>query len=318
MDERSERKETTMVTAKILVNCYDGTRQLFPADSNVLLTVTDGNKRTVFRNTVKGPTIIVEVPFHDNFDDQYTVLASPDNGLDAGFFPVNVSPNLVRPVFLMFLPKEQESQFNFASWQDLQQRAPDVSDLVAASDAGKAQQRYEGLVEKTPKSLACLLNILTACRDILLPERTVLEYFKQLVWDSEQFPMLQDRFYVWADPDLVTQVRLANAQGAFAEEPNPGLLHKGATTSYKQIAFGEANVQLTFHENESSPTGTNWVLVEPDIDYFKDMAAHFFLEVIPGFFGLTDPRTVYVLRWIAGHQANMPEFNPPYTIRSIA
>jgi hypothetical protein len=24
------------------------------------------------------------------------------------------------------------------------------------------------------------------------------------------------------------------------------------------------------------------------------------------------------LRWIAGRQANMPEFNPPYTIRSIA
>src|SRR5262249_40063671 len=130
--------------------------------------------------------------------------------------------------------------------------------------------------------------------------------------------MLEDRFYVWADPMIMQQVRAANAQKAFAEKPNPDLLHPGATTSYKQKAFGEANVQLTFHEKKASPEKTNWVLVEPDIDYFKDMATHFLLEVIPGFFGKTDPNIVYVLRWIAGHRANMVEFNPPYTIRQIA
>jgi hypothetical protein len=306
-----------MATGKIIVNFYDGTRQLVPAGTRVLLTVTDGNKRTVFRDFVNGPTIMMNVPFFDNLGDQYTVLASPDRGLDAGFFPVAVSPSVDRPVFLMFLPKESESQFNFASWNDLQQHSPRLVQLFSQGTGDKAQQRYEGLVEDKPASLSCLFNILTACRDIHLPQSTVLDYFRQFVWDSDEFPMLQDRFYVWADPALVTQVRLANAQGAFAEEKNPGLLHKGATTSYKQIAFGEANVQLTFHENEPSPAGTRWVLVEPDIDYFRDMAAHFLLEVIPGFFGLTDPRTVYVLRWIAGQQANMPSFNPPYTIRQV-
>ncbi len=302
-------------TAKILINCYDGTRQLVPAGTGMLLTITDGNKRTVFRDNVKGPTITVDVPFHDNFADQYTVLASPDRGLDAGFFPVNVSPSIIRPVFLMFLPKEDESQFNFASWKDLQQNSPRLVELFGQGGGSASQQRYENLIESKPDSVACLFNILTACRDIHLPQSTVLDYFRQFVWDDPVFPMLPDRFYVWADPALVSQVRLADSQGAFAEEPNPGVLHKGATTSYKQIALGEANVQLTFHENNAAPTGTNWVLVEPDIDYFKDLAAHFFLEVIPGFFSLTDPRAVYVLRWIAGHQANMSDFNPPYTIR---
>jgi hypothetical protein len=306
-----------MATAKILINCCDGTRQLIPAGTNVLLTVTDGNKQTVFRDFVKGPTISLDVPFHDSSADDYTVLASPDKGLDAGFFPVKVSPSIVRPVFLMFIPKEEDSEFNFARWTDLQQHSPRLIELFSqgAGDLTKAQQRYEDLMEGKPASLACLFNILTACRDIHLPQSTVLDYFRQFVWESATFPMNQDRFYIWADPSLVTQVRLGNTQGAFAEEPNPGILHPGATTSYKQIAFGEANVQLTFHENEPSPAGTKWVLVEPDIDYFKDMAAHFFLEVIPGFFGLTDPRNVYVLRWIAGHQANLNEFNPPYTIR---
>jgi hypothetical protein len=306
-----------MATGKIIVNFYDGTRQLMAAGTRVLLTVTDGNKRTVFRDFVHGPTVMLDVPFFNNFGDQYTVLASPDHGLDAGFFPVTVSPTVDRPVFLMFLPKQ--AQFNFASWNDLQQHSPRLIELFSqgAGNLDKAQQRYEDLVENKSESLACLFNILTACRDIHLPQSTVLDYFRQFVWDSDQFPMKQDRFYVWADPSLVTQVRLANAQGAFAEEPNPGLLHKGATTSYKQISIGEANVQLTFHENEPSPAGTKWVLVEPDIDYFRDLAAHFVLEVIPGFFGLTDPKTVYVLRWIAGHQANMSEFNPPYTIRQV-
>jgi hypothetical protein len=129
--------------------------------------------------------------------------------------------------------------------------------------------------------------------------------------------MLQDQFYVYTDP----RTRDLSAFRCVHRAPSPkgnGLLHKGATTSYKQIDFGEANVQLTFHENDPSPAGTKWVLVEPDIDYFQDAAAHTILEVIPGFFGLTDPTTVYVLRWIAGHQANAPEFNPPYTIRAGA
>jgi hypothetical protein len=88
-----------MATAKIVINLYDGTRQLIPAGTEVLLTVTDGNKQTVFRNFVKGPTITMDVPFYDNLRDQYTVLASPDKGLDAGFFPVTVSPTIVARSF---------------------------------------------------------------------------------------------------------------------------------------------------------------------------------------------------------------------------
>ena len=104
-----------MATGKIIINFYDGTRQLVPAGTRVLLTVTDGNKKTVFRDFVQEPTVLMKVPFFDNFGDQYTVLASPDKGLDAGFFPVMVSPAIDRPVSLMLLPKESESQFNFAS-----------------------------------------------------------------------------------------------------------------------------------------------------------------------------------------------------------
>jgi hypothetical protein len=58
------------------------------------------------------------------------------------------------------------------------------------------------------------------------------------------------------------------------------------------------------------------VMVEPDIDYYKDLGAHALLEVIPHAVtgSRTDPREVYVLRWIAGRRAGVPEFEPPYTI----
>jgi len=307
-----------MATAKILINLYDGTRQLLPPATRALLTVTDGNKQVVFRDFVKASTITLDVPFYDNLRDQYTVLASTDGSITAGFFPVNVSPKIIRPVFLMLLPRKAE--LNFATWKDLQQHSPRLVELFSqgAGDSTKAQQRYEDLMEGQAPSLACLFNILTASRDLHLPQSTVLDYFRLLVWDNPKFPMKQDRFYVWAEPELLNQVRLSASQGAFAEEKNPNILHEGATCSYKQIQFGEANVQLTFHENDPSPAGTRWVLIEPDIDYFQDLVAHTILEVIPGFFGLTDPKSVYVLRWIAGHQANTPQFNPPYTIREAA
>jgi len=110
---------------------------------------------------------------------------------------------------------------------------------------------------------------------------------------------------------------LAAAHGEFAREQGFALFHKGATDSYKQVQFGEANVQLTFHADDTKAIdGLQCIKMEPDIDYFKDLAAHALLEVVSnGISGsLTDPRQVYVLRWIAGRHAGVPEFNPPYII----
>jgi hypothetical protein len=112
-------------------------------------------------------------------------------------------------------------------------------------------------------------------------------------------------------------VRIAAAQGLFALEVGTGFFHKGATASWKQIQFGEANVQLTFHENDqASIDGVSCIVVEPDIDYYKDLGAHALLEMVSNAItgGLINPEMVYVLRWIAGRHAGVPEFNPPYTI----
>jgi hypothetical protein len=165
-------------------------------------------------------------------------------------------------------------------------------------------------------SLAALLNITTAMKEINLPDGTPLDYLRQLKWDDT---LAQDRFFAYCDPKLLDQVKTAAAQGEFAPETDSAFFHPGATASWKQIQFGEANVQLTFHENDKQVIdGVNCILVEPDIDYFKDLAAHALLEVLPNALsgGLTNPEEVYVLRWIAGRHAGVPEFDPPYSIVS--
>jgi hypothetical protein len=129
--------------------------------------------------------------------------------------------------------------------------------------------------------------------------------------------MKEDRFFAYADEALVDQVVRAAEQGHFAPQQGLAFNHPGATRSYKQQQFGEANVQFSFHENDRKKIGdTDCVKVELDMDYFKDRLAHLFLEVIPNKVtkGKTDPRKIYMLRWIAGRQANIPEFDPPDTI----
>jgi hypothetical protein len=149
---------------------------------------------------------------------------------------------------------------------------------------------------------------------IHLPIGTPLDYLKEIKWEDS---LAQDRFFAYADKALLNQVRIAAQQNIFAPEIGPAFFHPGATSSFKQIQFGEANLQLTFHEGDVRTIGnTECVLVEPDIDYYRDFGAHALLEVLANKLsgGVTDPRTVYSLRWIAGRHAGVPEFDPPYTI----
>ena len=251
------------------------------------------------------------------------MIAFADNYVQAGFTPVQVSSSAVQIVDLMLLPKPGNFNFAGASWASLRQKHPEVLSILshgAASDQA-AQARYEELMEEKQPSLACFWNLMTALAGIHLPQGTPVNYLKELIWQDmpgdELFAPAQDRFYAWADKKLVDQVTTAAQQGELAPEINPSFFHKGATSRYKQIQFGEANVQLTFHEkNVRNIDGVNCVAVEPDIDYFKDLGAHALLEVLPNFLsgGLTDPKIVYVLRWIAGRHAGVPDFNPPYTI----
>jgi len=302
-----------MDQAAIILNVFDGSRQPISSDVRFLLRVRDGNQEQRFSNYVNGPTVRIEVPFYDNLGDLYTVLVSEDDHRDSGFYPIHVSASAIQNVDLMLAPKH--AKFESLDWISLKQRYQTFAAFVAVgSDDQAAEANYEKLRAEKPARLASLLNLTAAMSTIYLPNGTPLGYFKQILWDDS---LAQDRFFGFADATIVDQVKLAATQGEFAPEPNPGLFHPDATSSYKQIQFGEANVQLTFHETTVEYIGgVKCIKVEPDIDYYKDLGAHALLEVIANALthNLTDPQVVYILRWIAGRHAGVPEFDPSYTL----
>ena len=306
--------------SNLRLRIFDGARQPFASPAGFLVTIIDGNQATQVDDTFTSNDLTFDgLPTYDGaFGDHYRVIVSADGHRQAGYAPLILpdSDATLTTLDLMLVPNDPGFDFVNASYAAASAAysflAPADSSAAAAAEA---QARYDDLLDKTELKLACLLNLAAAMQQILLSQGTPLDYLKQLRWDG-LFAPAQDRFFAWCDPELLVQVRNAAAAGHFDEELNPGLLHPGATHSWKQNQFGEANVQLTFHENEPSPPGTNWLMVEPDMDYFKSAIAHGLLEVVVNAITqtLTDPVEVYVLRWIAGREVGTPEFAPLYTI----
>ena len=298
--------------ATMVVTLFDGTREPIQGE-DFLIRIFDGFQNQLFDNFKPAPTTVFRLPFRDNLQDNCRVLASGEGHVDAGFTPVKLSPKAVAMVDLMLL--EDEAQFKFHVWEDVKNMDPAVAAFIAVGSTDtEAKEHYDDLRTNKAAALASLLNLATAMKAIQLPSKTPLDYFKQILWDDS---LAQDRFFGFADKAIVDQVRRAAMEGEFAPEPGPGLFHPDATSSFKQIQFREANVQLTFHEKDTKKIGcVDCIKVEPDIDCFQDLGAHTLLEVIPNSIthGLTDPKKVYVLRWIAGRHAGVPEFAPPYTI----
>jgi len=280
--------------ATMVVTLYDGTRQPIQG-KDFLIRIFDGFQNQLFGDYKTAPTTVFRLPYCDNLQDNCTVLASGDKYIDAGFTPVKLSLKAVAMVDLMLL--DDEADFKFLTWDAVRAADSIVANFISVgSSDNEARAQYDDVRQNKPAALASLLNLATAMKAIQLPSRTPLDYFKEIQWDES---LAQDRFFGYADAAIVDQVRRAAADGEFAPEPSPGLFHPDATSSFKQIQFGEANVQLTFHEKDTKKIdGVQCIKVEPDIDYYQDIGAHALLEVIPNAIthGLTDPKKVYVLR----------------------
>jgi hypothetical protein len=253
------------------INAFDGTRQQVKPDTQILLTIVDGAQNQLFRDYRNGPSITFQLPVHNNQLDHYSIIAYANGSEHSGYQPVVISPAAPQSLDLMLLPKESTYHFAGAQWADLEAKKPLVARIFAASLADNAGAAYSQLMEDHPDHLACLLNITTAMEQINLPHGTPLDYFKQFDLPA----LMPDRIFGYADAKLVDEVRLAAQQGQFETEPAIDLgMHGDATSSYKQIQFGEANVQLTFHEKtRKTIDGVDCVYVEPDIDYYKDPGA---------------------------------------------
>lgn len=298
--------------SQLEVRIFDGSRQPFAAPANFLVTIYDGDQNQIFHDDISvNARSFDDLPFYDNLGDYYKVIVSTDGHRQVGFVPVVLSDQFARTLDVMLIPNDPGFSFVNARWADVSASFPF---LASGADNATGEARYEMMLDQKPKSLACLLNLVEAMGQINLSQGTPLDYIKQLRWDDPLAPA-QDRFFAWCDPKLKQQVMIAAAAKQFATAPFE--LHQGATSSWKQIQLTEANVQLTFHENDHlTIDGLDCIMVEPDIDYYPDPVSHLLLEVAVNALtkSLTDPCQVYVMRWMAGQQAGMPAFAPLYTI----
>lgn len=319
-------------TCTILVNLYDGSRQLIRPSQEPLLTLRDGAQRTRFSKFLNGNTIrIEELPVHGNLDDRYTVFASARRHQDAGFFPIPVADGTEHTVNLMLVHRDAAPRFRSVRWDGLPAAAPELYRLLTAEDAALARQQYEQLMEYSPSCLACLLNITTAIEALPMPAgERLLPLFRRIdlrrIEDANLATgVRQDRFFAYAGKALVDIIQSHTGNGEALFDTADASLHPGADKSWKEVRFGEANLQFTIHSRDTRTVdGMECVKVEVDMDYYRDLGAHFFLEVVPnsvsGVFGAprrTDPAQVYALRWMAARNAKRPEdFNPPYTLEA--
>lgn len=309
---------TATDTAAIAIHVFDGTRQPFSPGAQILYRIIDGQntpQREQFFNAsaVRFP----DLPVFDNLFDNYRVIVSTHRYLDAGLFPVHVEAGKEIEIELLLVPQNGGYNFAQAQWGNLGAIDPKVPDILRSDlgDPAAAAARWTDKFEQAAPTAACLLNILTVMANSTIAGRQqLLGFLKQAIFDDR---MKQDRFFGWADQALIQALKQPPQAGDVPFVPADFSLHPGATSSVKSKQYPEANLQLTFHENDAPPPGhPDWLKVEPDIDYFDDPLAHFFLEVIPNKFsgGLTDPAQVLALRWMAERRAGK-DFNPLYTIR---
>jgi hypothetical protein len=210
----------------MMLNVFNGARQPISSDLELLVRVRDGFQDE-FSKFIRGPnTFFPGLRVFDNFGDSYTVIVSASHFVQAGVFPVKISRGVLHPVSLMLLPSNGRFNFDTALLSNLQQTHRQFFDLFVhgAPDEPVANERYEQLME----------------------EGKALDYFKELIWNKT---MQRDRFFAFADKRLVEQINIAALQGAFA--PSSTNSHPGATSTFKQLQFGEGNVQLSFHENQT-------------------------------------------------------------------
>lgn len=315
--------EPAKEAGSIMLSIVDGARQALPDGTSILVRVTDGRKRAICSPWVEHSTVhLPGLPWHGDNDDLYTLFVHAKGYDDAAVYPVRLQRGTLVNAALMLVRENGGFHFQpLASWQGDQR----LFQLIA-NGATNAQERYTSAYEEDPMGVGAVLTIGTAIRDIPLDDqKNPLDYFWQVRWDHLQ----HDRFWAWVEAGLAERIEKLAALHTFAEEPDAAHWHPAipglagpATRSWKEVRFDVSNVQLTFHEGDRldliKPDGTvaHCVLVEPDIDYYKDVVAHGLLEVLPNLAsgGKTDPRVVYQLRWMATKQEGLPDFAPPCTV----
>jgi hypothetical protein len=275
-----------------MVSAFDGERQPLSSSKQLLITLRDTRDRQRFRDFRPGPAVPFSIALEDDGSDILRALVHVDGYDQAGIAPIALRANTWSSADLMLTKKDAQPNFANAQWRHL---SDELRRFFHDRD------RYDQAIDGSRPALATILNSLAATR-----QAGLMPFVARIDWNR----IRPDRFWFWAEREFVMRLE----RGPFA--PSPVGDHAGATRTFKQTDFAVANLHFSLHENDTPPAGTDWVAVEGDMDAFDDKLVHFFGEVVPHKLtgGVTDPRQIYRLRWMAGRQARLPDFDPQYVV----
>ena len=166
---------------------------------------------------------MLNVPFFDNFGDNYTIIVNADGFQDGAWRPVTVYDRAPVTTDILLLPKNGAFHFDGATWDKLNQVRPNVAKMIRACSPTPeaAAAMYTSGFENRPKSIACFLNLVTAMADMQLPSgKTPLDYYWNAVLAAgrphypawiQQFDsvMKQDRIFCYVDQAILADVQAA-------------------------------------------------------------------------------------------------------------
>jgi len=303
-----------MALCSLSVHLYDGARRPFSAPGERLITIRNGRAKTLRSGFFPGAAVrFSEIPFDDGPDNSFQIIVSAKDHQQAGAFQ-RVSNGQHHDLHLMLVPKRPVIDFFHPTLDRLQAADPTLAGKLQADNLPQAYE--ELLARESGLPLLCLCNGIEALRSLQSELNTdLLQHIQQIevaprpAGPATRRGIYRDRFFARVTPALRPTLTSGSAQSLL----KPVTFDRD--DNLKEVRYNEANLELTFHPGD---------ILEVDLDYYRDLGAHFFLEVVPNKLGsalgrpdaATDPRTAYALRWMAYKNASRSRdhFAPPVAL----
>ena len=119
-------------TDAIELDIYDGTRRLMAPGAETLVRLIDtGTGKEVFSRFVNNPVVLIKgLPYHDNFQDNYSIVVSPKGYKQGGGFPSNSCKGKPSKPTLWSCPKKDGLIFPKPPGRPCRSRTPSLSPFL--------------------------------------------------------------------------------------------------------------------------------------------------------------------------------------------
>jgi hypothetical protein len=316
-------------TSFTVVVCDGDGHPMTGKTAEVIIRDDKSGQRT--HNFYQGEVLKIIVPDFDGSSQSFTISAHAPGYAKAVSRHVRIEKGSNVVVSFLMVPHHPSLDMEDAHWQNMAFDDPQLLSRLLCDNQGPSDcsATYETMLKLHPENLAALINISVALQQIQIGGRSAFSYYQSIGLGDNLF---RDRFFAYVDKALLLQLKadtdkkqLNKPAGdtPFARLHLSWILHRHATSSFKELDLDKANVQITFNERDTQIiNGVECIRVDTDIDYYRRFK-HGFREVIPNLIThrRSSPLTVFKLRWTATKKeqskgGDIADFSPRLSLKA--